>query len=76
MKKGIEWLDLMTRKEQVIVLKNLSEFPLTSVTKEPSISNYLNCEFSSFFDFLDKSFDWGATKEGYDYWEEFAYSRK
>lgn len=76
MKQGIEWLDLMTRKEQVIFLKNLSEFPLKVVSREPSISNYLNCQFSSFFDFVDNSFDWEATKEGFAYWEGFACSRK
>lgn len=75
MKKGVEWLDLMTRKEQVIFLKNLSEFPLEVATKDPSISNYLNCQFSSFFDFVDESFDWGVTKEGFGYWEGFALSR-
>ena len=72
MKKGIEWLNLMTRKEQVFFLKNLSEFPLQVKSPKPSIAKYLNSDFKSFFDFIDESFDWGQTKEGFAWWNNFA----
>ncbi len=62
----------MTRREQVFFLKNLSEFPLLKKGPNPSIANYLNADFKSFYDFVYESFNWESTPQGFDWWKNFA----
>ena len=77
MKKGIEWLNMMKRKEQVLFLKNLvtygpAEFEMNEKRQKHSIFSYLNREFLSFEEFITNSFDWESTPEGHDWWWDYA----
>lgn len=77
MKKGIEWLHTMSRKEQVMFLKHLVTYPPSRPMKmEVSIFEYLNEDFASFYIFITNSFNWAATPEGHQWWSEYASSKK
>lgn len=70
MQKGIHWLDILTRKEQVLFLKNYAAQNSTS-----NISDYLNREHDSFFRFIDSGFKWDFTDEGYEWWVNVAFKQ-
>ena len=64
MKKGIEWLSMMSKEEQVLFLKNLNN------VSKIKISNYLMADYKTFRQFIICSFGWGETTEGVDFWSE------
>lgn len=62
MKQGIDYLDMMNKKHQVLFLKNLSE------RGDCTISDYLNREFATFRTFVGGAFTWNTSPEGEKYW--------
>jgi hypothetical protein len=64
MKKGYEWLNCLSAKDQVLFCKNL-----TNLGKW-KISEYLIDDYSSVGTFISSAFVWSASSEGDEYWSE------
>lgn len=69
MKKGIEWLSMMSKEEQVLFLKNLNN------VSKIKISTYLMADYKTFRPFILNAFSWRRTPEGSDYWMEICTSK-
>ena len=62
MKKGIEYLAMLSKEEQVLFLKNLNNI------SNKKISTYLLGEHDSYHSFITGSFTFAHSPEGHDYW--------
>ena len=71
---GIKYLNLMTRKQQVFFLRNLTSPYSRDGRVGVSISDYLNKEFTTFHNFIDNAFTWDHTPEGHPYWHTIAFT--
>lgn len=72
---GLEWLNTMPYKYQVLFLKRLTETEPAERHrngKPNAISEYLTRDFVTFHDFMMRSFNWRLTSEGHGYWSEIA----
>lgn len=71
---GLECLNMMPYKYQVLFLKRLSEWG--NYAGMEGIAGYLNYEYVSFPQFIGGAFTWLATPEGHDYWHDIAHQIK
>jgi hypothetical protein len=70
---GLEHLNTMPYKLQVLFLKRLSEWGKYGGME--GIAGYLNNEFVSFYEFICGAFTWIATAEGHDYWHGISHKK-
>ena len=76
MLKGIQYLDLLNKDEQVRYCRNRVNHPHSlndSKHAGKNIADFLNTEFVSFEEFVDQGFLWEQSTEGYSYWYEMTY---
>ncbi len=70
MKKGIEYLSMLSKKEQVLFLKNLNNM------SKYKISTYLSDEYESFYKFMAAAFVWKQTSEGNEFWYKISVTKE
>lgn len=68
MKKGVEWLAMLSKENQVLFCRNRVNVRDFNQSIVP-IAEYLNAEYPSFDAFLRKAFVWQLSPQGHDYWE-------
>ena len=66
MKKGYEWLKILSKDNQTLFCKNL-----TNMGKH-TVSIYLLSEYDELWNFIAAAFTWSDSPEGHDYWSELA----
>ena len=72
MKTGLEYLDLLSKADQVRFLKNLSTLSPAIPGSDNTISEYLSKSYNNFHSFINNSFHWESSSEGYDYWSKIS----
>ena len=66
MKKGYEWIKMLSKDDQILFCKNL-----TNIGKH-TISSYLLSEYDTFWNFIAAAFTWSDSSERHEYWSELA----
>jgi hypothetical protein len=78
-KLGVEWLDYLSKENQILFCKNRVNFGRfmysSSSYANLTIAQYLSSEFDSIHDFIDYAFEWAKTPEGHDHWSILAFEK-
>jgi hypothetical protein len=79
-KLGVEWLDYLSKENQILFCKNRVNFGRFMYSSSSSYANltiaeYLGSEFYSIHDFINHAFEWVKTPEGHDYWSILAFQK-
>lgn len=69
---GLEWLDLLTKTDQIRFCKNRVNHNKPSDTGD--IATFLSREFPDFKTFINQGFVWRNTPEGRAYWDKICNS--
>ena len=72
MKKGIEYLEWLSKADQVRFLRNMSTISHYVKSNDGGIAQYLSDEFESFHKFISCAFAWMYSPEGNSYWSKIS----
>ena len=74
MKTGLEYLDWLSKADQVRFLRNYTNAEARRKEEQCSISKYLTDEYPDVDLFIKAAFIWSESIEGFHYWSDLRYN--